>query len=245
MEINYQTLHEFAAATSYTDHIFHFRKLFASFEVNTFLEWGCGYSSKIFLENSKKVISVELVLDESEVSSKWMNHCIEKFGEQPTWVPILKVCSDSVKAACRYQSFKHKDYALIDNTYVTDLDQYIKTLISENDITVSFVDAGVYIRGDLTELSLQNRIPIVIAHDTANSFPDYPLIVERQVNEGLYGWFKVKRHDEYQKIFINHGCGTTFWIRKDFPELVDAMMKYSDEFENSKITADWTDSQSF
>ncbi len=227
MDITYQSLAEFARDYSYTDHILHFRHLFDNLKVEGFLEWGCGYSTKIFLENSKHVISVELITSDSENQTEWMNQCVKLFGEQPNWTPVLEVCTQKMHAACVYQSSKHRDYALIDPGYVEELDAYIKNILAQREITISLVDAGVYIRGDLVELSLQNKIPIVIAHDTANSFPDYPDLTERVVDKGLYGWFKVRKHDDYEKIFVDHGCGTTFWIRKDYPLVIAAMNQYN------------------
>ena len=55
------------------------------------------------------------------------------------------------------------------------------------------MDAGVYIRGDMVKLFLQNNVPVVIAHDTASD-------VGSDVDEGLYGWFKVKTPPGYEKI---------------------------------------------
>jgi hypothetical protein len=228
MEITYETLFELSSSISYTDHVMHFKRLFSLIEVDTFLEWGCGYSSKLFLDSSKNVISVELLNSVSEEAKYWLNHCIELFG-QPKWNAFIETGTESIRNACSYQCSTHKDYALIDPTYVKDLDEYIKNILSKNKVNVSFVDAGVYIRGDLTELSLQNKIPIVVAHDTANLFPDYPILVERETNEGLYGWFKIKQHDDYEKIFMNYGCGTMFWIRKDLPEVIKGMQQYKIE----------------
>lgn len=229
-DITYESLGQLAKKTSYTDHIYHFKALFEVIKPNTFLEWGCGFSTKIFLDNSEKVISIEIVTP--GVSDIWFLKCKELFKDETNWTPILYVASRELAAACDYQCSIHKDYAKKNgSTYVSELDQCIKKLIEANNITISFVDPGIYIRGDIVELLLQNKIPIVIAHDTSNSYPDYPSLVERRTDIGQYGWFKIGEHSDYEKVFIDHGQGTTFWISKDLLKVIERMRRYRDNKE--------------
>ena len=222
-DITYDNLAEIAKHTSYTDHIPHFRSLFHVFKPKRFLEWGCGYSTKVFLSHCEHVSSVEILLDEND--DLWLKECEKIYQNCENWLPIRLLASTQIRDACIYQSSEHKDYAEIDATYVAELND---ALLSHLPVEISFIDAGVYIRGDLVELSLQQQIPVVIAHDTANLFPDYPNLTYRKTNKGLYGWFKIKEHDEYEKIFLDHGQGTMFWIHKSKQNLIDAMQYHKD-----------------
>jgi hypothetical protein len=104
--------------------------------------------------------------------------------------------------------------------------------IARKRIDVAFVDAGVYVRGDMVKVLLANQIPIVMAHDTWSD-------VGSDVDEGLYGWFKVKTPPDYEKIFIPYGSGTTFWIRNTHPEVIESIKKYrASIIENNVITPD-------
>lgn len=234
-DITYEVLKKIGNETAYTDHIHHFEALFNIIKPKTFLEWGCGFSTKLFLDASEKVISIEIKTPAT--SDVWFHQCEELYKDYPNWTPVLYKASDEMCNACTYQCATHKDYNLIDReiqpltSYIQELDFLIKDLIKTQDITISFVDANVYIRGDMAELSLQNKIPIVVAHDFANFYPDYPSLIERQVETGLYGWFKIKEHSDYEKIFIDYGNGTVFWILKDYSDLIEKMKLYKNNFK--------------
>lgn len=214
---------------TYTDHIQHFRKMFAACDIpmRCFLEWGCGLSTKIFLDNSEHVVSVEFVETDSKVASGWFRRCQELFAAVTNWTAILEISSRAVWKANAYQTSQHRDYALIDPSYLHELDAYIKRLQQQHDLTVSFVDSGIYIRGDLVELSLQNKIPIVVAHDTQNAYTDATCTELSYTGVNQYGWFKVKPHEDYERIFVPKGAGTTFWVRRDLPRLIAALTQYA------------------
>jgi hypothetical protein len=233
VEITYDSLTDYATDHSYTCHVRHFREMFAACDIpiRCFLEWGCGYATKIFIDNSQHVISVEQVDAEHESSCRWLRHCQQLFGS-PKWTAIIEVCSPAVWQAASYAGSKHRDPALIDPSYLAELDAYIKKLAKTHELTVSFVDSGTYFRGDLVELSLQNKIPIVVAHDTASAYDDIRGSKWSRKDVNQYIWFKVQPHDDYEHIYIWHGAGTTFWIRKDLPKLRAAMRAYADSWQS-------------
>lgn len=225
--ITYDWLTNVGKTTSYTDHIPHWRRLFNTMKVRGFLECGCGYSTAYFLDNAEKVISIEYITP--GYGDKWYQDCLLLFSDRSNWVPLTyneDFRSNSFNNACAYQCSMHQDYALIDPTYLKELNKHLKTQIEISrsngyDIDVAFVDCGVYLRGDLVKLLLSNKIPIVAAHDT---------VFDNGIREkkNLYGWNKIVTPPNYIKIYIPFGCGTTFWISDELPAVIVSMLKYRD-----------------
>lgn len=214
--ITYDSLVADGELTCYTSHISHFKELFSLMEVRTFLECGCGFSTKYFIENSEKVISIEF--ETEGMNLDWMRKCREMYKNETKWVGLDYIGSKEFSWACGYQCSNHTDPAKIDDTYIKEMKSFFDGLIGNNNIDVAFVDAGVYVRGDMVELFLQSNIPIVIAHDTACDDGS-------EVN--LYGWYKIRSTGNYEKVYINHAMGTTFFIRKDFPQIIEGMKKHA------------------
>lgn len=231
--ITFEWLIDVAKTTAYTDHIPHFRRLFNVMKVRGFIECGCGFSTKYFLDHSDYVTSIEFM--NPGTSDMWFKECLEIFNDIDSWRPLLfnaDLRNDSFNKADAYQCSQHKNYALIDPKYLFDLDKFfrdeISLLRSRNcEVDVAFVDPGVYLRGDMVNLFLNIGIPVVIAHDTASD-------VGPTVDEGLYGWFKIKCPPEYEKIHIAFGTGTTFWILKNRPDIIDSMKRYTSRLQEMK-----------
>lgn len=184
--ITYDWLTSQADTSGYTDHIPHWRRLFNTMKVRGFLECGCGYSTAYFMDHADKVISIEYITP--GYGDDWYQVCLSLYNDRSNWIPMTyneTYRSNSFNNACAYQCAMHRDYALIDSTYLDELDQHIKAQIANAknngyDIDVAFVDPGVYVRGDLVKLFLANNIPIVAAHDTASDLGS-------SEKENLYG----------------------------------------------------------
>lgn len=223
--ITYEWLISNAKTSGYTDHVPHWRRLFNTIKVRGFLECGCGYSTSYFLDHAEKVISIEYITP--GYGDDWYQVCLSLFADRPNWLPMTyneQFRSNSFNNACAYQCAMHQDYALIDSTYLQELDQHIKGQIARAkeggyDIDVAFVDPGVYIRGDLVKILLANNVPIVAAHDTGAD-------LENRENNELYGWNKVMTPPNYVKIHIPFGQGTTFWVNSDFPVVIASLLAY-------------------
>lgn len=213
--------------TMYTDHVPHFRHLFNTIKVNGFLECGCGFSTKYFIDNAQKVISIEFMTPGT--GDFLYNEAKRLFSASPNWTSTIynaDLKNESFNNACAYQYITHKDYALIDSHYVSDLEKYLKTQLETarqdgHAIDVAFVDPSVCVRGDMVKIFLENKVPIIVAHDTATDSAS-------ETTEGLYEWFKVKTPSDYEKISLPFGQGTTFWISKNLSEVIDSMQKYRD-----------------
>jgi hypothetical protein len=226
-DITYESLHEMGKESAYTDHLDHFKTLFSCIEVDTFLEWGCGFSSKIFLDNSKKVISLELMISEGQ-DGGWLDKCRNLFANYKPWDARAIVVAPEVRNACIQFSTPKPDVSQLHPNYMARLSQYFHQIVELNKVTVSFVDSLVYTRGDLAEISLRYKIPVVVAHDTACAYENYPDLSKFRRTDGHYGWFRINEHPEYERIFLDWGQGTTFWVHKDHPHVIETMKKYSD-----------------
>lgn len=214
------------AATGYLPHM---RTLFNLMHVKGFLECGCSYTTKFFLERSEAVTSVEFISPGLNV----FKYATKLYQNQPNWKHIFYYGSESFSNACNYQCANHKNYALIDPSYLEEMNTFFKEQIQiahENqlDIDVAFVNPPIYIRGDMINILLKNQIPVVIAHDTEGDG-------KTDLNSKLYGWDKIETPGNYEKIVIPFEHGTTFWIRKDLPKVIKAMKKYRKNTVKSKI----------
>ncbi|MBA2727563.1 MAG: hypothetical protein H0U49_05250 [Parachlamydiaceae bacterium] len=241
--VDYDFLAQQAESSSYTDHIPHWRRLFNTMKVRGMLECGCGYSTAYFMDHAEKVISIEYITP--GYGDDWYQVCVSLFADRPNWIPMTynaNFRSNSFNNACAYQCAMHQDYALIDPTYLNELDRHFKEQIKnaqENGypIDVAFVDPGVYVRGDLVKLLLKNNVPIVAAHDTASDNGTKEL-------ENLYGWNKVSTPANYVKIYIPYGQGTTFWINAQLPVVVASLLAYRDaiiQLKDNGGNSSWED----
>ena len=218
-----------------TDHLPHWRRLFNTTKVQGFLECSCGLSTKYFLDNAEQVISIEYVMP--GYGDMWFQHYFKIFQDQPNWTPMLyneDFRSNSFNNACAYQCALHKDYALIDATYLRELFQHYKSVIKNAQsngysIDAAFVDSTLYVRGDLVKVLLAHKIPIVAAHDTLYSMDCVDTSgSELHMGNDLYGWSKITTPPDYVRVDIPFGAGTTFWISSRLPEVIRSMQDYRD-----------------
>lgn len=236
-EITEEWLMAAGAETGYTEHIRHFRCAFNKVKVRTFLEFGVGFSTKYFIDNCEKVISVEFVTPGS--GPEWLKYCIDLYRNYSTWMPIAYFSgngldtswalykymgAESVYKAAAYQPVHYKSYSLIDASFLDDLSNFVAHQVAFRDVDMAFVDAGVCIRGDLVQV-LFNQVPIIAAHDVA------PKEI-RHLND-VYGYGRLVIPDNYEEIYIPFGMGTAFWVRKEdqYQELINALQVYAQSDE--------------
>jgi hypothetical protein len=196
-----------------------------------------GYSTKYFLDHCNKVISVEFVTP--GCGPDWFKKTLTLYrddysnwipiafftGHQTdvNWAPYKYFGSESVYKAASYQSATHKNYALIDDFYLKEMDAFISRLTQSHNIDVAFVDAGIYLRGDLVQL-LFGKVPVILAHDTNVRMPG---------GNDVYGYSRVVTPEEYEEIFIEIGPGTTVWVVKNekFKNLIEALTTYAENLK--------------
>jgi hypothetical protein len=222
-----------SSSPHYTEHLTHLKRVFRKVPINTFLEFGLGFSTKYFMDHTKKVISVEFVTPGT--GPEWMKYCLDLYRNCKNWTPIAYFSGqgletdwapnkymgvDSVYGAAAYQPVNLKSYASIDPSFLDDLARFIDMQVADEKIDMAFVDCGICIRGDLVQL-LFNKVPIIAAHDVAPP--------ERRHLSDVYGYGRVKAPDNYVEIYISYGMGTAFCIKntKEYAELIRDLQKYS------------------
>jgi hypothetical protein len=222
------------SGSRYTEHIRHFKKLFSAMRVRGFVEFGCGFSTKYFIDNCKQVTSVEFVTPGT--GPEWLQYCIKLYKKYPRWKPIAfftgngldtswapykYMGKESVYKACSYQPIHRKSYAPIDPSFLDDLHRFMKKTIGK-DVDVAFVDAGVCIRGDLVQ-TLFNKVPIIVAHDIVEK--------EKRLIDDVYGYGRVQVPSNYVEIHVPSGMGTAVWIQKDakYQQLIELFQQYAKE----------------
>lgn len=222
-EITYEKL------VAQTDYLPYFHEIFNQMKVNTLLEFGYGLSTKYFLDECKKVISVEFVTH--GCGPEGIKEVLGLFKEKSNWIPIAYftgyhgdtswapykyVGTDKIYKAISYHCSTHQNYALVDNSYLNELKEFINNLAKSNKIDVVLVNTTAYIRGDLVRL-LFDKVSIICAQNTKC----------RAVGEknDVYGYSRVVTPDNYEEIYSDKGGGTTLWIKKEdkFKELIDLL----------------------
>jgi hypothetical protein len=208
-------------------------------QVRGLLECGCSFSTKYFLDNCPKVISIEFIAP--SIKNELLKKYIKLYAQRTHWIPLLynaDMKDKSFNQACAYQNSTHKDPALINAKYVEKMGQYFKKYINEaqqqgTPIDVAFVDSTAPLRGDMVNLLLINNVPIVIAHDTK---------CKGNSNKDLWGWFKVVTPSTYEEFSLNFGQGTTFWIKKDLSFVISSIKAYRDSLNalNKEGQSSWT-----
>lgn len=201
-----------------SDYMPQFKKVFEELKVKTFLEFGVGYETKYFLDQSTKVITVEFVtpgygpnwirrfLDFYRDFSNWIPIIyFSSFQGDPSWAPFKYLGSEHLYKAASYQCATHKDYALNDPFYRIELEAFINNLVKYNHIDVAFISPPMYLRGDLVQL-LFGKVPVIFAYDTS--------VRSENVTDDVYGYSRIKTPEDYEEIYIASGSGVTAWILK-------------------------------
>ncbi len=223
-QITYDFLVDHGRHTGYGDHIRYFKDIFEKIKVKTLLEFGIGYSTKYYLDQCTKVLSVEFI--SGGYGPGWMKKFIELYRGYSNWIPIAYftdykgdmawapykyIGSDGVSKASSYQASTYMSYSTIDNFYLNELTTFVKNLTKYNKIDLALVDPGNYLRGDLVQM-LFDKSPIILAHHVDFSF--------LRLKDDIYGYSRIVTPDNYEEIHLQEGLGTLLWIKKT-PELQD------------------------
>lgn len=166
-------------------------KLFEVKKIGNLLEFGLGEGTRFLAENCGYVTSAEIV-PAGLIGRVWFEK-VEAM-RLPNWEGF-------------YQEAKESEMT-------PELKGYIENLFEKKQYDMAFVDSGVHYRGDITNLCLQKKIPIVAAHDTHGN-----------ASIKAYGWDIVKMPEDYKRVDFGAGEGTTFWIkdRKVYLKLMESL----------------------
>lgn len=149
--------------------------------VKTVLEFGMGEGTQTLLDLCEKVVSVEL--QAIPELGEWYDKCHELYSENPGWKSYLYKCKDEMNSMTRL---------------------YCGNTIKRIKPDLVFVDPGVHFRGDLVNLCMQNRVKLIVAHDTKQGFAE----------DDIYGWNKIDP-EGYTSHTDNQIQGTTLWVKND------------------------------
>ncbi|HSX13223.1 MAG TPA: hypothetical protein VLE96_02235 [Chlamydiales bacterium] len=239
-EITYDWLVSQSPNGGYTDYIPHFNEIFKHYKVKTLLEFGMGYSTKYFLRNLKKVISVEFVT--YGAGPMWLHKLLQLYKNDLNWIPIAYLSNapydtskipfkffgtDALYKADSFQCSTHLSYSLFDPSYLKELNTFFGNLLKCHSVDCALVDSGSCLRGDYVSL-LFSRISVIVAHDTHCR--------EKKEKGDVYGYSRIVTPPDYEEICIPFGEGTTIWIKKDpaLEQLTNAMRAYAQTFEEKK-----------
>lgn len=216
-----------------TDYLPHLRRLFNTIEIRGFLECGCSFSTKYFLENSENVLSLDFVAP--SFKNEQFAPCETMFSPYKKWMALrynTAFQDKSFNKACEYQHKKGKDYTSINPHYLDELSQFFNKQIlnAQNKgvvFDVAFVNTKAPLRGDMVNILLKNNIPIIIAHDTGSENT-------KKSTQDPWGWFKVATPPDYVKISLPIGKGTTFWIKNNLFFVINSLSTYLNDINALK-----------
>jgi hypothetical protein len=231
-DITYDWLVHYGDVSAVTNHIPHFKKIFKLLKVKNFLEFGMGFSTKYFLDNCNKVISVEFITD--GCGPEWIKKYLDLYKNYSNWIPIgyfsayqgdtnwvkaKYLASEALAKAGYYQTVNHKNYALINDFYLVELNSFIVNLLKSHKVDVAFADPGTSLRGDVVQL-LFNKVPVIAAHNTHC----------RHIGQkdDVFGYSRIITPENYEEIYISDGF--TVWVIKNekFTTFIEQLKKYAE-----------------
>jgi hypothetical protein len=165
------------------------------------LEFGIGAGTKALVDNFGQVFSLEILNDR-----EWFDKTVDQLKDYKNYrakyidAPELFAAHDeftkSAKPNHRGNNFQAERPAKL----LLEILEESKNSVGYSDFDGFFVDAGVYLRGEIVNFVLQYKPRFVLVHDT-NGFDDYGYNL---VTSGEYAYFG-----------FNTGDGTGLFLRKE------------------------------
>lgn len=198
----------------------HFRKILEQTKIRGVLQFGLTPSTEFLLDSCNKVISVEFVtngygpavmkgaLDSYRGYSNWIPIVFfTGYQGDIAWAPYKYLGSESVYKAVSYQTATHKNYALIDDFYITEMNAFTINLLKCHRIDMALIDGAFFLRGDLVQL-LFNKLPLIIAVNTNSRATG--------VKDDVYGLSRIVIPENYEEIYLPlEPGGITAWVIKN------------------------------
>ncbi len=213
------------------EYVPYFKEIFEQSKGKTMLQLGVGYSTKYFLENCKRVVSVDFItqgcgpgrfrefLGFYKNFSNWISIAyFSSFQGDTSWAFFKYLGSEHVFKASNYQSTQFKSYAALDMSYLKELGSFLNNLVKLNHFEVAFIDPLLFIRGDLVQLLL-GKIPVILAYDASSRISG--------AFRDVYGYAQVTVPADYEEIHLRGIHGTVAWIQKNgkYDALIEALKK--------------------
>jgi hypothetical protein len=232
----------------YTDHVVPFNELFSLYTPKNIVELGLGNGTVHFIRNCKKVISIELIM--SVTSVDWLRDCTACYKGFENWnvasIDIrnkLSLFNGHLASIQSYStvsggydiasliadSLNGKELPSViynpnkDKAYQREFEQLNNEILDISisslgeDVEVIFIDSGFVPRADFVN-AFFGRVPIIVIHDS-NTEGRYSVFYFS------YGHNRIIVPDDYVKIQWKGGVGTTFYIQKDYADLISGMQK--------------------
>jgi hypothetical protein len=235
-EITFDWLTHAAVQPHETHHVLIFKKIFENTKIRTLLEFGLGYSTKYFLDQCTKVISVDIITHGygPDVMKKFMRIYSDYsnwipiamfsgyIGLEYDWAPYKHMASESIYKATSYACAYHKNYSKIDDFYLVEMDAFIKNLLKYNKANLAFVGHATFIRGEVVQL-LFDKVPIIVAHNTN----------KRKIGDqdDPYNLVRLVTPQNYEEIYFASEGGTTVWVQKNEKNknLIEVLKQYAEQ----------------
>ena len=165
------------------------------------LEFGIGAGTKALVDNFEEVFSLEILNDR-----EWFDKTVDQLKEYKNYAAkyihapeLFSAHEEFAKAAqqnYRGNNFQGERPAKL----LLEILEESKSSIDYGKYDGFFVDAGVYLRGEIVNFVLQYKPRFVLVHDT-NGFDDYG--------------YNLVKSDEYAYFGFNTGDGTGLFLRKE------------------------------
>ncbi|MCH9617433.1 MAG: hypothetical protein SP4CHLAM5_07220 [Chlamydiia bacterium] len=202
-----------------TDHVEPFSKFFMLYKPKNIVELGLGFGTVNFIRNCDKVLSLELVVP--RFGMKWFNECTQCYKDFDTWQgSTIDICENLVLLEGQRVSYLFENPSKID-FYLEEINNLSNLILGKGnmllseEIEVIFIDSGFICRADLVN-AFFGKVPIIVAHDTNSTNGFY---------KG-YGYSRITVPEDYERIHFSKGQGTTFFIRKDYQNLIHSLNEY-------------------
>jgi len=244
----------FLKSSAYTEHVAHWERIGETVDLSSLslLEYGCGYSTKWFLDNFKHVVSAELVSAGS--GPAWLFECEKLYENYTNWSPLLVYLpaagSDPVELKRAFPQLGVLDErpvetcGVIPNIYngphsqdprngpyfehsSACVNKFSELHFKGQIFDMAFIDHGTSIlRGPCVQSCIDNDIDIIICHDMGhgNFDKDNPISVNRE-----YNYHQIK-HDPKKYKFLRtlKGMGSGFWVKKipKYESLIENLSEY-------------------
>ena len=209
------------------EHLPYLREIFVDCKDKTMLQFGISCLTKYFLDNCKKVISLEFITHGFGPSAitDWLafyKSCsnlipiayLTGYQGGTDWAFFKYFGSDSIYRATVYQAEHNQSYLQVDPKYLEEFEFFLDNLTKRNKFEFAFVSPlGTVTRGDLVQV-LFGKVPIIMIGSASSRIEKRP---------DSYGYREIITPDDYVEIQLPKN--TVVWVSKapQYSDLIDRL----------------------